>query len=479
MKIWNWINQFLSPKKEVDFKPRATGVRDNEEDYRDLYLGSFQKPVGAPESTDLKTLKQLQLLPQFDQKDLPKCVVDAITKLLIFYFFRKTGKTVRLSPRFPWQICKLFDGVSGPGTYPRIGALSVVKYGCCTEDKLINDTDLSQEKYKNFLMTEEMTTEAKQFRFPGFAFVDRTIESIKEAIHQNGAVVGTTETGSGWLSLPLKVFPSQGPHYTIWCDYETLLNGDVKIYIDNSWGPKWLSWLPNWRYPGKGYFLWSEHKDTVRDIITFTDIPEKLLEETKKAPYKFIFELQAGQMNLAVMELQKLLNENPHTAVSLDGAGSLGNETNFFGTATLNALKKWQMQKGIPATGYFGQLSIKKANERIKSMKLIDALIRVESGGNDEAEGDKHLTHHAYGCLQIRQPAMTDTFPGRRAEECKGNRNLSIEVFNKYMERYATDALIGRPVTDEDRARIWNGGPNGYRSLATVGYWSKVKVLLS
>ena len=31
------------------------------------------------------------------------------------------------------------------------------------------------------------------------------------------------------------------------------------------------------------------------------------------------------------------------------------------------------------------------------------------------------------------------------------------------------------PVTDEDRARIWNGGPNGYKKQATVKYWKKVK----
>ena len=28
---------------------------------------------------------------------------------------------------------------------------------------------------------------------------------------------------------------------------------------------------------------------------------------------------------------------------------------------------------------------------------------------------------------------------------------------------------------NEDRARIHNGGPNGYKKKATVGYWSDVK----
>ena len=43
---------------------------------------------------------------------------------------------------------------------------------------------------------------------------------------------------------------------------------------------------------------------------------------------------------------------------------------------------------------------------------------------------------------------------------------------------YATEKRLGRPVTDQDRARIHNGGPNGWKSPATIGYWSKVKKFL-
>jgi hypothetical protein len=43
------------------------------------------------------------------------------------------------------------------------------------------------------------------------------------------------------------------------------------------------------------------------------------------------------------------------------------------------------------------------------------------------------------------------------------------------MARYATSKRLGRPVTDQDRARIWNGGPNGYKKKATLGYWAKVR----
>ena len=46
------------------------------------------------------------------------------------------------------------------------------------------------------------------------------------------------------------------------------------------------------------------------------------------------------------------------------------------------------------------------------------------------------------------------------------------------MKRYATRARLGRSPTDQDLARIHNGGPNGYKNPATLGYWQKVKKYL-
>lgn len=110
-----------------------------------------------------------------------------------------------------------------------------------------------------------------------------------------------------------------------------------------------------------------------------------------------------------------------------------------------------------------------------KYPELTAALVLKESDGNLNAIGDKHLVNKAYGPLQIRQPAVDDV--NRRfgthykAQDCLGNLELSVWIFNRYMEIYATDTRLGRPVTDEDRARIWNGGPNGYKNRQTVAYW--------
>ena len=51
----------------------------------------------------------------------------------------------------------------------------------------------------------------------------------------------------------------------------------------------------------------------------------------------------------------------------------------------------------------------------------------------------------------------------------KGSRKLLVfrKVMQAYMNRY------GCQPTDEDVARIHNGGPNGYRKPETVAYWKE------
>ncbi|MGE0258612.1 MAG: TIGR02594 family protein [Alphaproteobacteria bacterium] len=135
-----------------------------------------------------------------------------------------------------------------------------------------------------------------------------------------------------------------------------------------------------------------------------------------------------------------------------------------------------------PPTGSVGLVSGSNDASFAARQKLINALIQVESQGNDNAIGDTHLTNKAFGCLQIRLPVCIDV--NRRfstniaPEQMLGNRPLSIDTFEKYMLIWATRQRIGRAVTDQDRARIWNGGPNGFQRDSTLGYWDKVRQLL-
>lgn len=112
------------------------------------------------------------------------------------------------------------------------------------------------------------------------------------------------------------------------------------------------------------------------------------------------------------------------------------------------------------------------------SDRLIDALARVESNNNPDAVGDNGK---AYGLLQIWAGVVTDV------NRVYGTSYVHADAFDaakardicrKYLDHYATEKRLGRPVTDEDRARIWNGGPTGHRKSATLKYWAKVKRVL-
>ena len=365
--IKDWFEKTPSTPK---FMKRGTGVVRDDPDMRDVALAAIQSKVSTPDTYFGPLHDILRKLDVLDQYWQPMCVPHAFVGLFMGYIYRKTGQTVKLSARYLSKLVKMFDGMPEvKGTYPRVGALMITKFGCCTEELLKNETTLSEEKYHEFELTDEMVDNAVKHKAPGFAYVNRDIESVKNGIYQNGAVAGTTIVGN-WNDLPLKKTPPIGAHYTIWTAYEKI-GYDYKIYIKNSWGKGWLAWILGWVFPGHGYFMWNDYKDSVAEIIALADIPDDYLKIVKSMPYKFTKHLSKGMTDMQVRELQKMLNQSPDTAVAIEGAGSPGQETLYFGAATQAALVKWQQKKGIsPQSGYFGPLSLAKANEGVYTNKI-------------------------------------------------------------------------------------------------------------
>jgi hypothetical protein len=111
------------------------------------------------------------------------------------------------------------------------------------------------------------------------------------------------------------------------------------------------------------------------------------------------------------------------------------------------------------------------------------ALIMQESGGNDRAIGDGGASH---GPLQIQKACLIDANQWRKAKGLSQfrfpnacyDRQKSEQILIAYLHKYANEKRVGRPPTLEDYARIWNGGPNGYKKQATVKYWDKLKKAL-
>lgn len=119
------------------------------------------------------------------------------------------------------------------------------------------------------------------------------------------------------------------------------------------------------------------------------------------------------------------------------------------------------------------------------SEALWQAIVHVESGGNVHAfnprDGAAGVAQIRLVCLAdanriARDLAVAERFtPADRHCPAAARRiwNLYLTYYGRLYER-----MTGRPPTDEVYARIWNGGPSGWRRPATAAYWDRVRSAL-
>jgi hypothetical protein len=112
--------------------------------------------------------------------------------------------------------------------------------------------------------------------------------------------------------------------------------------------------------------------------------------------------------------------------------------------------------------------------------EVLTAMRTVESGNNPSAVGDNG---NAIGVYQIWDSYWIDATQysgiGGTYKDCF-SPEYSDKIVRAYMKRYATERRVGRTVTQEDIARMHNGGP---KALTASGkkkenldiYWSKVQ----
>lgn len=117
--------------------------------------------------------------------------------------------------------------------------------------------------------------------------------------------------------------------------------------------------------------------------------------------------------------------------------------------------------------------------------ELFDAIKKQETGNEKDpltAVGDEG---RSIGPFQIMKSYWADAAEyddslkdnGGSWEKTQGPGSVeySKRVIQAYMNKYATEARLGRPPTYEDIARIHNGGPNGYKKDSTKKYWEYVE----
>lgn len=108
---------------------------------------------------------------------------------------------------------------------------------------------------------------------------------------------------------------------------------------------------------------------------------------------------------------------------------------------------------------------------------LVAALIYVESRGNENAVGDRHLGNPSVGVLQIRPIMVREVNRILKAKKSdkrfklkdRFSKEKSIEMFRIWQSYHLPNS------SDEVIARCWNGGPKGWRRKSTLHYWRKVQ----
>ena len=124
------------------------------------------------------------------------------------------------------------------------------------------------------------------------------------------------------------------------------------------------------------------------------------------------------------------------------------------------------------------ELTPKEIEPIITEADLINALIRVESRGNDSAIGDRHLVgNEAVGALQIRPIMVREVNRILKIQKSdkrfklsdRFDRTKTIEMFLIWKNYHHPDGDF------EKIARNWNGGPKGYKKTRTEKYWVKVQ----
>ncbi len=108
---------------------------------------------------------------------------------------------------------------------------------------------------------------------------------------------------------------------------------------------------------------------------------------------------------------------------------------------------------------------------------VVKAIAKIESNNNPKAVGD---SGRAFGILQIHPEVVSDYNRWTRSSlrhEDMFDPAIAARVCAKYLAVYgsAYERQTGLKPTPAILARIWNGGPSGWKKSATDGYAERFK----
>lgn len=206
-----------------------------------------------------------------------------------------------------------------------------------TESFMQRKGDITEIAYKNALEDK-----GKVYGTVGINF-DMLAKAVRD---NNGILLGITGQDNGTWYTAFPKSPTLGGtgywNHWVYVGKVKTINGKKYLGFINSWGNIGEN---GWQYISEEWLQWLWGAFT----LTVLDNPTTQFQFTK--------DLYLGVKDNEVKELQKFLNNNGFP-VSMSGAGSLGRETDYFGSLTKNALVRFQKAHKIsPSVGYFGKIT--------------------------------------------------------------------------------------------------------------------------
>lgn len=273
-------SQVMHGSQETGFHPVFSGVLKRTKDIRDFKLGRVQAPVQRPASYMPAEFFAMNSVSQGRQPDCGGASGMNLLQLKRFYQKLVTAYE-NLSMRFLYAYEKSVDGYAGTdGTTIKAIGQALTTAGSSREELCQNDTLLSFTDFSNWnAVTPEAKADALPRKFSSYAFLENpTMESIKQAIFQNQAVILQVRLGNEWWTaangsasyLEKDICPMRPPkpivsgHFVVAGAYD-----ENYIYFINSFG---TSWGRN----GFGYFG-ANYMPYVIEGLTIMDVAPEVL----------------------------------------------------------------------------------------------------------------------------------------------------------------------------------------------------------
>ena len=217
--------------------PYRLGCFKDVKDLRDIPMGLVLPPIKAPESVDYTEA----MTAVRHQGNEGTCVAFASAVGLKEYQDTiEYRKTIALSPRYLYSLCKANDGIPDEdGTYPRVAMKMLLKYGVCPE---------SYWPYKPHQKDGHKPgadRAAKKYAIKAYARLG-SVQEMKRSLLVNGPFLAGVEVFRSWFTRTVTdtgviPFPKpsdafEGGHAVCVMGYD---DGEKVFKFKNSWGARW------------------------------------------------------------------------------------------------------------------------------------------------------------------------------------------------------------------------------------------------